>query len=835
MGLGANVVRYGFEAVHRTHQRGERALAAGTTVLAVAAVYFAAAKLGLSMAFTAKQVTAVWPPTGIALAAVLLLGPQASPGIALGAFFANLWTPHETPWTAGGIAMGNTLEAVLGAALLHGTGFRPSLERLRDVLALVVLAALTSTGVSATIGVTTLCAAGVHPWSAFGSLWSLWWIGDGIAALVVAPVLLVWAGARTVRPGAPRIVEAALVVAGVLMVALVVFAGRLGMPVTGYPLHYMVFPFVVWAALRFGQRGTTGVTLVTSVVAIWSTLNGWGPFATGSIDQSLIQLQLFMAIAAVTGLLLGAAIAERDLAEDENAGSLARVQGSEERLLLALDAGRMGVWDWNVRTGEVKWSENLEPIHGLAPGSFGGRFQDFQALIHPDDRARVSTAIEQALEHGTGYEIEFRNLWPDGSVHWMSAKGRVLRDERGQSARMIGVGMDVTDRRHLEEELRARADELARADRRKDEFLAMLGHELRNPLHAVRNAVVTASLDESRRALALEIAHRQADQLGRLIDDLLDVARITQGRITLRRQRVRLAEIIERAIESTRSFIEGRGVRLTVALPPDPIRLDADPGRLEQVFVNLLSNAAKYTEAGGRIDLLAEHRTDQAIIRIRDTGIGITAEMLPRIWSLFAQADRALDRAQGGLGIGLTVARRLVELHGGRIDAHSEGLGKGAEFVVTMRTSPVTSEEVPVGAAPEPVPQRAARVVLVEDNPDTAESVKMLLEVRGHRVRVAYDGIAALDATRANVPDVMLVDIGLPGMDGYEVARRVRQDPILRHVVLVALTGYGRDEDKERARAAGFDYHLTKPVDLDTLQGVVGRLGREDTTPPTPQ
>ena len=391
---------------------------------------------------------------------------------------------------------------------------------------------------------------------------------------------------------------------------------------------------------------------------------------------------------------------------------------------------------------------------------------------------------------------------------------------------------DVTLRKRAEaerQELLAIADraraEAEEANRAKDEFLAMLGHELRNPLSAVRNALATASLDESRRPRAMEIARRQAEQLGRLIDDLLDVARITRGRIALRKERVHLNEILQRAIESTRSFVEeSRGLRLAVTLAPETIRLDADPGRLEQVFVNLLSNAGKYTDAGGRIEVRTVRRGDEVEVHIRDSGIGIAPEMLPRIWDLFTQAEQTLDRVQGGLGVGLTVARRLVELHGGRIDAFSEGLGKGAEFVVTLPAVPATSEEVHSPMVAEPVRQKNARVLLVEDTPDAAESLAMLLEVLGHRVRTVGDGVAAMDAARANIPDVMLVDIGLPGMDGYEVARCVRRDPDLKHIVLVALTGYGGDEDKKKAMAVGFDYHLVKPVSPEALQGLVVRL-----------
>ena len=388
----------------------------------------------------------------------------------------------------------------------------------------------------------------------------------------------------------------------------------------------------------------------------------------------------------------------------------------------------------------------------------------------------------------------------------------------------VAFGIERTARRDAERRVR---DSLEASNRAKDEFLAMLAHELRNPLSAVRNAVASASLDESRRPRALEIARRQADQLGRLIDDLLDVARITQGRITLRKERVHLEEIVERAVESTRSFIESRGLSLTV-VPGEPIRVEADPGRLEQVFVNLLSNAAKYTEAGGRVDVLTERHGEEVVIRVRDTGMGIAPEMLPRVWELFTQSDRALDRAQGGLGIGLTVARRLVELHGGRIEARSAGRGKGAEFVVTLPALPAVTEEARRVAPVEPVPQRTAHVLLVEDNPDAAESLTTLLELLGHHVRAVYDGIAALDAARASTPDVMLVDIGLPGMDGYEVARRVRRDPALTQVVLVALTGYSRNEDKRQAMAAGFDHYLVKPVDPDALHGLVARFGKQE-------
>jgi PAS domain S-box-containing protein len=436
--------------------------------------------------------------------------------------------------------------------------------------------------------------------------------------------------------------------------------------------------------------------------------------------------------------------------------------------------------------------------------------------VYADDRVPIpsyrATFVRSLVMVPLRRDAEFVGAM---GAYWAAARAPTSREVALLEA-VVGAASAAVANAQLIADLRAAHGSLQAENRAKDEFLAMLGHELRNPLSAVRNAVVAAAHDPARSARALEIARRQSEQLGRLIDDLVDVARITQGRISLRKEPASPAEILSRAVESTRSLIEARGVTLHLALGADGTRVEADPARLEQVFVNVLSNAAKYTDAGGRIDASLERRGGQAEVRVRDTGIGIAPDMLPRIWELFAQGDRALDRAPGGLGIGLTVARRLVELHGGRIEAASDGLGKGAEFVVTLPALEAGAEAQSRAAA-APALGRAADVLIVEDNPDTAESLAMLLHLRGHRTRAVPDGHAALDAVRAARPDVMLVDIGLPGIDGYTVANRVRSDPALARVLLVALTGYGRDEDKRLARAAGFHHHLVKPVDPDEL------------------
>ena len=805
-------------------------LAPAAVVVCTAAIYFVAATLGLRLAFVAEQVTLVWPPTGISLAALLVFGSRAWPGIALGAFLANA-THHEPLGTACGIAAGNTLEAVAGAWLLRRVGFDSRLERLKDVLALVVLAALGSTLVSATVGVTSLCVGGVQPWDAFASIWWVWWIGDAMGDLVMAPVLLVWARAPRTGWRPRRVGEALVLLGGLLAVGLLVFIEPAGARLMRDALPYKVFPFVIWGALRFGQRGAVTVTFVASSLAVLSSVQGWGPFSMGTPHENLVALQFFNAVVAVSALLLGAAIAERDSAEGRGAADYVRLQVSEGRLRLALEGGRMGAWDWDLLSGEIEWSENLEAIHGLPPGSFGGTYAAFRALVHPDDRDLVNRAISRAAEEGPGYEVEFRTVRPDGSIRWVAAKGRVVRDAAGRVARMIGVGTDVTERKRLADELEQRAAELADADRRKDEFLAMLAHELRNPLAPLSTSLHLLQLDVPGRDGLVQMADRQVRHLARLVDDLLDVSRITQGKITLRREPVLLSAVVEQAVEIIRASIDSRAHAFTVSLPPEPIRLDADPARLAQVVGNLLSNATKYTPRGGSIWLTAERTGGEVAVRIRDTGIGIAPDFLPHVFDLFVQGDASLDRARGGLGIGLTIVRSLVEMHGGRVEARSAGLGQGSEFVVQL---PVAQD-----AAPERRPARVRqphasagnrlRVLIVEDNQDAAESLAMMLELWGHAVETASDGLAALELVARREPDVVLSDLGLPGMDGYELARRLRQRPGLQDAVLVALSGYGRDEDKCRALDAGFDHHLVKPPDLDVLAELLGRIaGRPD-------
>jgi CheY-like chemotaxis protein/two-component sensor histidine kinase len=371
---------------------------------------------------------------------------------------------------------------------------------------------------------------------------------------------------------------------------------------------------------------------------------------------------------------------------------------------------------------------------------------------------------------------------------------------------------------------------LKEADSRKDEFLALLAHELRSPLAPIHNAVQILHQEgavKADRLRARDVIDRQVQQMARLVDDLLDVSRITRGKIELRKERVELAAVVQSALEASRPLIESCGHQLTVVLPPRPVFLDIDPTRLAQVLSNLLNNAAKYTEPGGRISLTAEQDGGEAVFKVRDNGIGIPAALLPRIFEMFTQVDSSLERTQGGLGIGLALARRLVEMHGGTIEAHSGGTGQGSELIVRCPAAvgPLRPEKRP--RAKERATMAGAsgcRVLVVDDNRDSVDSLRLLLELRGYEVSVAYDGLEAVAAAEAFAPRLVLLDIGLPRMNGYDAARRIREQPWGRDVMLVALTGWGQEEDKRRSEAAGFNVHLTKPLDPTVLERLLATV-----------
>ena len=441
-----------------------------------------------------------------------------------------------------------------------------------------------------------------------------------------------------------------------------------------------------------------------------------------------------------------------------------------------------------------------------------------EAQAATDDSEYVQRAQLRSLL-GVPLRIDERLL---GVLHVGSKSARRFGGDDIELLRLAGariaLGIELAARRDAERHARAIVDA---ANHAKDEFLAMLSHELRNPLAAIRNAVAVARLDVARRGTALDIARRQSDQLARLVEDLLDVSRITRGMIGLHRERVRLDDVITRALEGVHGLIEDRRHTIAVNVPPEPLEVEGDCVRLVQALTNLLNNAAKYTNPGGHIDVSATRRDGKAVLRVHDDGAGISRELAPRIFDLFAQGEQPLDRSVGGLGIGLTVVKRIAELHGGSVSVRSEGQGSGSAFAIELPALPPAPPAAETARPDSTGKLRRTRLLVVEDNLEAADAFSMLLHELGQDVQVVHDGLAALEAVRTRPPQIALIDIGLPGMDGYELARRIRRCRGAENAMLVALTGYGGEENRRHALASGFDHHLVKPVDLDVLKDLL--------------
>ena len=431
------------------------------------------------------------------------------------------------------------------------------------------------------------------------------------------------------------------------------------------------------------------------------------------------------------------------------------------------------------------------------------------------DMAPDDLPMQYAIAHRQHVTNDIEIVRADGKVLYVQNDIEPLYDAHGAVCGCVSVCVDMTERKLAEEVLRE-------TDRVKDEFLATLSHELRNPLAPIRNAVALlrrTTADPARTERALAIMDRQLNQLVRLTDDLLDVSRITRNRLELRRERIDLRVVVQSAVETTQPLIDAAGHMLGVELPDTPLWADGDFTRLAQAFANLLNNAVKYTDRGGRIDVAANVEDDEIVVRVSDTGIGISPDLLPRIFDMFMQLEHSTDRARSGLGIGLTLARRLIELHGGTIQAHSAGTGAGTTFEVRLPRA-VTLVEPRQAPQVSHATTASCRVLIAEDIPDAAEMMRLMVECWGHDVRVAADGVQAVELARSFDPRVVLLDIGMPRMDGYEAARHIRA-ALGSRVVLVALTGWGQEEDQRRAHMAGFDHHLTKPADPSKLEALI--------------
>ena len=445
----------------------------------------------------------------------------------------------------------------------------------------------------------------------------------------------------------------------------------------------------------------------------------------------------------------------------------------------------------------------------------------WERILHPEDHDWVVASCAEATAACRDNEIVYRVLAADGRVVWLQDMIYVEADEAGHPRQLRGVMLDVTAQKSIEEALRA-------TSAAKDQFLAMLAHELRNPLGAVSNALqVVRSCPPGTPAWsrAMEVVDRQVRHQVQILNDLLEVSRLSRGKVEVKREVLDLCRLVEQTVEDSRGALRQAGLSLVLALPREAVRVEGDPTQLAQVVVNLLNNAIKFTEPGGRVEVrVAEDReVGKVTVTVADSGIGITPDMLPQVWEVFSQADQSLERSRGGLGLGLALVKGLVELHGGEVRAASDGPGRGAALtfglpVVAGGPDGGRGEARPEPQAADPGAGRPLRVLVVEDNRDAAETLGDLLRIFGHEVELAHTGPDGIEAARGFHPEVVLCDIGLPGMDGYAVAEQLRSDPDTTRCRLVALTGYGRDSDRRRAEEAGFDLHLVKPVEPEQLQ-----------------
>ncbi len=500
---------------------------------------------------------------------------------------------------------------------------------------------------------------------------------------------------------------------------------------------------------------------------------------------------------------------------------------SEARYQLAVRGSSAGLWDWDLPAGTMFFSPRFKALLGYTDEEFPDRPDSIGKVLHPDDRASVSAALRSHLRHRTPYQVECRLRDRQGQWRWFFVAGAALWDPAGQPFRMAGSVVEVTERKEAERVLQD-------ANRAKDEFLATLAHELRNPLAPIRTGLEILRKDKANGPMserARTTMERQMSHLIRLIDDLLDISRINSGKIRLEVARIRLRPVIDSAVELSRPAVAAGGHALQVDMPDDDIELMGDPTRLAQALGNLLNNAAKYTPPGGRVAVRVRREGGQAVIEVQDNGEGIPGHMLEQVFSLFTQVRSTLDRAQGGLGIGLYLVRSLVTLHGGTVVATSAGPGQGSCFTVRLPCLEAYARPAPAVTRPETgLEAGGLKVLVVDDNVDAAETLGLVLEMGGCEIRMLHEGTRVVQEALAFGPDVVLLDIGLPGMTGYEVAAQLRQQPRFARTLLVAITGWGTEQDRLRAQEAGFDHHLTKPVDFSALEPLLREAARDRTT-----
>ncbi len=804
------------------------------TALLVCVACGVGAAAGNAVRFPHTGTAILYPPYAIVTAALLLSSPRRWWIYLLAGSVGTFWSHRAAGEPIAFVLMteiANYAQALLAAwGVRRFDDSRGRLDTLKAMAAFLLFAVVLGPTVGAFIGAGAVALDRGGYWLA----WRPWLLSNVLTGLTLLPVILIArasALAKGDRASLLRLSEGAVLLVAVVTVGTLVLLGAR----SSGAILYAPLPLLLWAAVRFGPGGTSAALLLVTVLSIVGTIENRGPFVTHlSPAEGLLQLQLFLFATSVPLLLLSVLLRERSRTADE-------LRASQQQY-------RTVVEDQTELICRFLPDGTLTFVNGAFCRAMGRPRQDllgtfFFALMQPEGRQVPSGSIAGLTMQSPVLTWEHHLVSSEGGSRWEQWRVRALFDHDGRVLDYQAVGRDITERKRAEEEhallesQRAHAAALREADRRKDEFLAMLAHELRNPLAPIAMAVeilrLVPSTDE-KIGSAREIIGRQTTQLARLVDDLLDVARITSGSIQLRTETVDLARVIASTLEISRPLIVARQLQLDTDLPPGPLVVNGDPVRLAQLFSNLVNNGAKYSEVGGRISVAVVREAADIVLRFKDGGAGIPGDMLERIFEPFTQVQRPRDAALGGLGLGLALVKKLVELHGGTVRASSDGPGLGSEFVVRLPAAEAAAFEQAVASRKQPAAAGAARpdaapamrILVVDDVVDAAESLAGFLRLQGDTVHVAHDGRAALALAAQLGPEVVFVDLQMPEIDGLEVARRLRGGTEAERMFLVALTGFGQLEDRRQTAEAGFDHHLTKPVDPAAVRALLATRRR---------
>ena len=672
---------------------------------ALTAAYVAAGKLGLLLAFANENTSAVWPPAGIAVGCLLVLGRGAWPAVAVGAFLVNVTTSGRVAPSLL-IAVGNTLEALAAWWLVrrYARG-ELAFDRAGSAFTFGLLAGAVAPTVAAVTGVAALRLGGMASPDETLNLLITWWLGDAVGIVLVAPVIVMWARPPRHRWTSSRRGEMTGVLVAVAVASWLVF-GASPAGIRQFPIAFLAVPFLLWPAFRLGARETATATLLLAAIAIAGTVEGYGPFVRVSPNESLQFLQAFIGVWSMAMLAVSAEVETRERIESEIRGLNENLEGRvatrtlelsrmHDRLVEAQRVANFGSWEWDVLQNTIWWSDELLRMFKV-PRSVQLTYESYLDLIHPEDRSRVESAVGKSMADHRPFSIEHRLIWPDGSVRTIQGEGHAIVDPLGNVVRLVGTARDITELRQADEARLERIREQAArieaedASRAKDEFLATLSHELRTPLNAALGwtQMLRDVLDNPpARTRAADAILRNLQAQSRLVSDMMDLSHITLRMLRLEEAPVNMVTVVRCAIESLRDPASARAIAITAILPDKPIYVLGDDGRLQQVVWNLLSNSAKFSREGAQVFVSLAADDAQVTLVVEDEGQGIEPAFLPHVFERFRQADPTVTRRHGGLGLGLAIARHLVEAHGGRIEARNRENG-GAVFTVSLPVAP---------------------------------------------------------------------------------------------------------------------------------------------------